>query len=294
MLAAMAPSSFHAPCVETWCKLQRLHPRRSSAAAPSTMLWRQGTWRRWPPSSTPQLHRQMYGPDRCWAGVPWAGLQALGSPTPFHVPPCQQGDEAGSAPAPRPLHVPGVNSRDSQECTPLHLAILLGAFMEKTSTQWMLPGGPGGGGFLEKTWHPGKGELGGAAPAIDAGECHPMSGMPRGARYPRPLERLLRAGRLEAVQALLDAGASLSMGCEGSPPLIMAACMGSHATQQRFALAVTSMLLDAGAVPFERRASGAGFRVVFWRGTGFGGSESPAWSARLKQRWCGRGGWCWV
>ncbi|KAL6778893.1 HDA10 [Auxenochlorella protothecoides x Auxenochlorella symbiontica] len=83
-----------------------------------------------------------------------------------------------------PVSVPGINSRDAEECTPLHVAIL--------------------------------------------------------------------HGKLDAIQPLLDAGARVTQNCEGSPPLTMAVCMGSHPSYERFALAASSLLLDAGAVPFER------------------------------------------
>ncbi|KAK2080039.1 hypothetical protein QBZ16_002435 [Prototheca wickerhamii] len=59
-------------------------------------------------------------------------------------------------------------------------------------------------------------------------------------------------GWLDALQPLLDAGASVAQTCEGSPPLNMAVCMGSHPKFERFALAASSTLLDAGAVPLER------------------------------------------
>lgn len=59
-------------------------------------------------------------------------------------------------------------------------------------------------------------------------------------------------GKLDAIQPLLDAGARVGQMCEGSPPLNMAVCVGSHPAFYRFALSVSSMLLDAGAVPLER------------------------------------------
>lgn len=74
---------------------------------------------------------------------------------------------------------------------------------------------------------------------------------------------MLAAGKLDAIQPLLDAGARVTQNCEGSPPLTMAVCMGSHPSYERFALAASSLLLDAGAVPFERRA-GVCFLGVGW------------------------------
>ena len=52
--------------------------------------------------------------------------------------------------------------------------------------------------------------------------------------------------------ALLEAGADVSRLCEGSPALHMAVSMGALAEQQNFSSAAVLLLLQHGAVPYER------------------------------------------
>lgn len=72
----------------------------------------------------------------------------------------------------------------------------------------------------------------------------------------------LAAGQLEAARALLEHGASLELGCEGSPPLHVAVCVAAHGAMQEFALAAMALLLQFGADPYERFVSAA------WTGAG--------------------------
>lgn len=51
---------------------------------------------------------------------------------------------------------------------------------------------------------------------------------------------------------LLEKGASLEKGCEGSPPGHVAVCVGAHAERRPFALAALQLLLQFGADPYER------------------------------------------
>lgn len=51
---------------------------------------------------------------------------------------------------------------------------------------------------------------------------------------------------------LLDAGADVARLCEGSPALHMAVSVGSIAHQQPFSAAAVQLLLQHGAVPYER------------------------------------------
>jgi hypothetical protein len=52
---------------------------------------------------------------------------------------------------------------------------------------------------------------------------------------------------------LLEHGASLEVGCEGSPPLHVAICVAAHGgIKKSFALLATSLLLQFGADPYDR------------------------------------------
>lgn len=62
----------------------------------------------------------------------------------------------------------------------------------------------------------------------------------------------LRVGSLECTGALVGAGADVSTLCEGSPALHMAVSMGALAEQQNFSSAAVLLLLQHGAVPYER------------------------------------------
>jgi hypothetical protein len=64
-----------------------------------------------------------------------------------------------------------------------------------------------------------------------------------------------RAGQLEAARLLLAAGARVDKACEGSPPLHVAVGVGPLPGQRGFALEATRLLLEHGAVPFERCGS---------------------------------------
>lgn len=62
------------------------------------------------------------------------------------------------------------------------------------------------------------------------------------------------AGQLEAARVLLEKGASLELGCEGSPPLHVAVCVAAHGARRPFALAAAELLLQYGADPYDRWA----------------------------------------
>ncbi|KAI3431427.1 hypothetical protein D9Q98_004480 [Chlorella vulgaris] len=64
-------------------------------------------------------------------------------------------------------------------------------------------------------------------------------------------------GQLEAARVLLEHGASLEVGCEGSPPLHVAICVAAHGgIKKNFALLATSLLLQFGADPYDRDDNG--------------------------------------
>jgi ankyrin repeat protein len=63
---------------------------------------------------------------------------------------------------------------------------------------------------------------------------------------------VLRAGHLDAMQVLLDAGARATAKCEGSPALHMAACVGSHPEHAAFAPLAVELLMQHGVVPYDR------------------------------------------
>ena len=56
------------------------------------------------------------------------------------------------------------------------------------------------------------------------------------------------------MQALLTAGADVTRLCEGSPALHMAVSMGALTQMQGFSAAAVQLLLQHGAVPYERSA----------------------------------------
>ena len=60
------------------------------------------------------------------------------------------------------------------------------------------------------------------------------------------------AGSLECSKALLEAEVDISRLCEGSPALHMAVSVGSLLHQQAFSAAAVQLLLQHGAVPYER------------------------------------------
>lgn len=59
-------------------------------------------------------------------------------------------------------------------------------------------------------------------------------------------------GSLECLRVLLEAGADVAKLCEGSPALHMAVSVGSIPHQQPFSAAAVQLLLQHGAVPYER------------------------------------------
>ena len=63
---------------------------------------------------------------------------------------------------------------------------------------------------------------------------------------------LLIAGRLACLRALLLAGADVTKPCEGSLPLHIAASLGSFPQQTAFSVSAVRLLLQHGAVPYER------------------------------------------
>lgn len=60
------------------------------------------------------------------------------------------------------------------------------------------------------------------------------------------------AGHLEVVQLLVLRGASVSLLCEGSPPLVVAVCSSAHPKRRDRATACVKILLDGGASPYQR------------------------------------------
>lgn len=60
------------------------------------------------------------------------------------------------------------------------------------------------------------------------------------------------AGHLECVETLLNAGASVQLTCEGSPPLHIAVCTASCLLLQAVSITAVQKLLEKGADPFRR------------------------------------------
>ncbi|KAL3144011.1 hypothetical protein ABBQ32_003818 [Trebouxia sp. C0010 RCD-2024] len=67
-----------------------------------------------------------------------------------------------------------------------------------------------------------------------------------------PLHVAILSGSLECLKTLLEAGAGVSRLCEGSPPLHIAVSVGALPEQQAFSAAAVDLLLQHGAVPYER------------------------------------------
>lgn len=63
---------------------------------------------------------------------------------------------------------------------------------------------------------------------------------------------LFRTGSLACLRVLLDAGADVAKLCEGSPVLHIAVSVGSLPQKQAFSSAAVLLLLQYGAVPYER------------------------------------------
>ena len=84
--------------------------------------------------------------------------------------------------------------------------------------------------------------LGGVQPAVSASHAPARS---------RSL--MARAGHLECVKAILEAGARVSIGLESSSSLHMATCTGCFAAKEAAAAAISAVLLARGSGPYSRR-----------------------------------------
>lgn len=63
------------------------------------------------------------------------------------------------------------------------------------------------------------------------------------------------AGHVECAQLLVQAQASVSVDCDGCPPLHMATCTGALPGREDAALQLAKLLLEAGADSIQRCAA---------------------------------------
>ena len=71
-----------------------------------------------------------------------------------------------------------------------------------------------------------------------------------------PVHVAILNAKLEALEVLLENGARVSAKCDGCPALHMAVCMGSHPEHADFALNAVKLLIEHGAIPFDRDDGG--------------------------------------
>jgi len=159
--------------------------------------------------------------------------------------------------------------KDSNECTPLHLAIMNGA-----RSYACVGRGAGGGGCQpwvlganrdQQQHHQQQQQQ---QPASCFGTAYCLQ------QVQHPTPHHANAGHVECLKLLIHAKARIATACDGCPPLIMAVCWAALAARKAVAVEMVQLLLDAGADVMQRWVGQTG--SVHARSRGAGGLHAVA------------------